>query len=94
MDPRDKALNWISVLLSLCFGAGTAFFIYRQTKRRANELEAMEREQPGRGGRHDGLADPDDFDDLDRDGEDEEEERMPARQVPQIRVERFHDDSD
>lgn len=90
MDPRDKLLNWISVLLSLCFGAGTAFFIYRQTKQRANELEAMEAEQSSRGGsRNDGLVDPDDFDDLDRE---EEGETLPARPVPQIRVERFHDD--
>lgn len=110
----DKLLNWASVAVSMAFGAATAWIIYRQTKRRADELEAMEGQQGrsghGRGPSDGGLAHPDQFDeDLDlednaqrsengmkggrrRYEEDDEDDALPT--IPQIRVERFHDDSD
>jgi len=115
-DGRDRLLNWASVGISMAFGAATAWVIYRQTKRRADELEAMEGQQGrgghGRGPSDGGLAHPDQFDeDLDlednaeRNGngtgmkggrgryeEDDEDDALPT--IPQIRVERFHDDSD
>jgi len=112
-DGRDKWLNWASVAVSMAFGAATAWVIYRQTKRRAEELELMEQQEQGRNGHargpsDGGLAHPDQFDeDLDlednagngtkggrgRYAEDEDEDdALPT--IPQIRVERFHDDSD
>lgn len=47
MDGATRALNWIGVLASMAFGVITAWFIYRQTRKRADELEALERTRPG-----------------------------------------------
>ena len=46
MDGKTKMLNYLSILLGLVFGLTTGVVIYRQTKRRAKELE--EREAEGR----------------------------------------------
>lgn len=48
MEPRDKWVNWASVGLSVCLGAAVAWYIYGATKRRAAELQAMERAEEGR----------------------------------------------
>lgn len=43
MDAGAKLVNWLGVVVSMAAGAFTAWFIYRQTKRRAEELEVQER---------------------------------------------------
>ncbi|KAF1840516.1 uncharacterized protein K460DRAFT_296167 [Cucurbitaria berberidis CBS 394.84] len=43
MDPRTKALSYISIAIGLVAGIVTGWFMYRKTKQRAAQLEAEER---------------------------------------------------
>jgi len=44
MDAKTKAISYISIIIGLVAGAVTGWVIYRQTKKRAAELEEQERE--------------------------------------------------
>lgn len=65
MEGGAKFVNWMGILISFGFGITTAWFIYRQTKIRAEQLEAQERSAAGManvgGFEHDG--DESDFED-------------------------------
>lgn len=43
MDPRTKALSYISIAIGAIAGVVTGWFMYRKTKERAAQLEAEER---------------------------------------------------
>ncbi|EMD94220.1 hypothetical protein COCC4DRAFT_30908 [Bipolaris maydis ATCC 48331] len=43
MDPRTKALSYISIIIGLIAGVTTGWLVYRKTKARAAQLEAEER---------------------------------------------------
>lgn len=101
MEPRDRWVNWGGVALSVCFGAVTAWWIYGATKRRAAELQAMEREERGvgEGGRGNGggsararpshdLDDPEAFENYeeDEDSEDEGEDGKQAQAQAQRQI--------
>lgn len=43
MDAKTKAISYISIVIGVVAGAATGWFIYRQTKKRAAQLEAEER---------------------------------------------------
>lgn len=47
MDTVGRFWNWMGILVSIVFGVVTAWYVYRQTKRRADELEAVEGVQNG-----------------------------------------------
>lgn len=42
MDTMSRFWNWVGILVSMVFGVVTAWYVYRQTKRRADELELAE----------------------------------------------------
>jgi hypothetical protein len=44
MDSRTKMISYISIIIGIVAGAATGWIIYRQTKKRAAELEEQERE--------------------------------------------------
>jgi membrane protein DedA with SNARE-associated domain len=44
MDPKTKALSYISIIIGVVAGVATGWIMYRKTKARARELEAEERE--------------------------------------------------
>ncbi|GAB7354750.1 hypothetical protein MBLNU459_g5158t1 [Dothideomycetes sp. NU459] len=62
MDAKTKAVSYVSILIGMCAGVATGWFMYTKTKARARELEAEEREAAIRGDGL-GLADDDDDDD-------------------------------
>ncbi|KAF2099617.1 hypothetical protein NA57DRAFT_37781 [Rhizodiscina lignyota] len=43
MDAKTKAISYISIVIGVLAGVLTGWFIYRQTKKRAEQLEAEER---------------------------------------------------
>ncbi|CAE7002287.1 hypothetical protein P3342_001570 [Pyrenophora teres f. teres] len=43
MDPRTKALSYLSIIIGLIAGITTGWLVYRKTKARAAQLEAEER---------------------------------------------------
>jgi len=43
MDPRTKALSYLSIIIGLIAGVTTGWLVYRKTKARAAQLEAEER---------------------------------------------------
>lgn len=43
MDPKTKALTYVSIAIGAIAGVGTGWFMYRKTKQRAAQLEAEER---------------------------------------------------
>ncbi|KAF2400534.1 hypothetical protein EJ06DRAFT_494372 [Trichodelitschia bisporula] len=45
MDAKTKAMSYISIVVGVLAGAATGWFIYRQTKKRARELEQVEAER-------------------------------------------------
>jgi hypothetical protein len=47
MDAKTKALSYVSIAIGVIVGAGTGYFIYAQTKKRAEELEELERTEAG-----------------------------------------------
>lgn len=71
-DTTGRFVNWMSILLSMVFGVVTAWFIYRQTKRRADELEALEGAANGGVGIGGRGRVPEDEVDLDSESEDGE----------------------
>lgn len=44
MDPKTKALSYVSIIIGLVAGVATGWIMYKKTKERARELEAEERE--------------------------------------------------
>lgn len=51
MDFRTKMVSYVSIAIGMLAGAGTGYFIYARTKKRAAQLEAEEaaqQQQPGR----------------------------------------------
>ena len=44
MDAKTKAVSYISIVAGVATGIGAGWIIYRQTAKRARELEAQERE--------------------------------------------------
>jgi len=48
MDAKTKAVSYISIVVGALAGIATGWIIYRQTTKRALELEAQEREHVGR----------------------------------------------
>ena len=53
MRGKDKALNYFGIALGAVIGIATGWIIYRQTKKRAQELEAQEEHAAGSGGSRD-----------------------------------------
>lgn len=47
MSKKDKALNYFGILIGAVIGIVTGWVIYRQTKKRAQELEAKEEHAAG-----------------------------------------------
>ena len=47
MSAKEKALNYFGILLGVVIGIVTGWVIYRQTKKRAQELEAKEEHATG-----------------------------------------------
>jgi hypothetical protein len=43
MDPKTKALSYVSIIIGLIAGVTTGWLVYRKTKARAAQLEAEER---------------------------------------------------
>jgi len=43
MDPKTKAVSYLSILIGAVAGVATGYFMYAKTKQRARELEAEER---------------------------------------------------
>lgn len=43
MDAKTKAISYLSIAIGIAAGTGTGWVIYRQTKKRAAQLEAEER---------------------------------------------------
>ena len=43
MDPKTKALSYVSIFIGLVAGITTGWLVYRKTKARAAQLEAEER---------------------------------------------------
>lgn len=74
MDTSARFMNWMGILISMVFGIVTAWFIYRQTKKRADELEALEGSAKGNSGVHRTLED-----EVDLDMEDSEDDEGPAK---------------
>lgn len=54
MDAKTKAISYLSIALGMIAGVATGYFMYTQTKSRANELEAEERDAAIRAGEGDG----------------------------------------
>lgn len=50
MDAKTKAVNYASIVFGLGVGLATGLVIWRQTRRRAEELERREAEGDGEGG--------------------------------------------
>lgn len=44
MDPKTKALSYVSIIIGLVAGVATGWIMYKKTKERARELEEQERE--------------------------------------------------
>lgn len=51
MDAHTKMVSYISIVIGMVAGAATGWIIYRQTKKRAAELEEQERENAQRSSR-------------------------------------------
>ena len=47
MDAKTKALSYLSIAIGMFFGLATGYIIYGQTKKRAQELEELERTEAG-----------------------------------------------
>lgn len=74
MDGGAKFVNWMGILISGTFGVATAWWVYRQTKIRAEQLEAQERSAVGAANTDGGLehdGDESDFEDDEFDPEPE-----------------------
>lgn len=75
MDTTGRFMNWMGILLSMVVGVATAWYTYRQTKRRADELEALE--GSANGGVRRVPEDDVDLDFEESEGEEEEEDKTP-----------------
>lgn len=49
MSPKAKAVSYLSIIIGVCAGLATGWFMYTKTKARARELEEEEREAAIRG---------------------------------------------
>jgi hypothetical protein len=47
MDAKTRALSYLSIAIGMFFGISTGYIIYGQTKKRARELEELERAEGG-----------------------------------------------
>jgi hypothetical protein len=47
MDAKTRALSYLSIAIGMFFGIATGYIIYGQTKKRARELEELERAEGG-----------------------------------------------
>jgi hypothetical protein len=70
-DWRTKLVSYIGIAIASVAGAATGYYIWVRTKRRAEELAAMEAEEEGRGMDSDeeALGLVEEYEDLDEDGD-------------------------
>jgi len=47
LDPKTKAVSYIGIVLGSIFGAVTGWWIYKQTKKRSQELQELEEAESG-----------------------------------------------
>ena len=83
MDAKTKAVSYISIVVGAIMGIATGWIIYRQTTKRAQELEAQERDhtrrESGDGLREEYADDPGELEAAERLREDVQEDDISLR---------------